>query len=142
LNRHYLEVAARAAIRNWVEAEGVLAAELREPIPITHDLLSRWLHRWNLARANANTLRPLLLAKLNDVVRPEFLRAPVDQLPSIVVETAIALEQARETKGKQISMMSKFAFSLRPEDVVPSDKWAHQGLGSGPIDLLETARPA
>ena len=61
--------------------------------------------------------------------RPALIAAPEERLPALIPELARGLEAAGATKGEQTSLVSKFAFSLRPEVIVPYDKRARQGLG-------------
>ena len=130
LDLSHLEVAARSAIRTWAGGEGRMSREIRELGAIDEAFLRRWLGLWMLARANALVYRPRLAAELGTVVRPALIAAPEERLPALVSELADGLEAAGATKGVQTSLVSKFAFSLRPEVIVPYDKRARQGLGA------------
>jgi len=72
---------------------------------------------------------PRLAAELGAVVRPTLIAAPEERLPALIPKLARGLQTAGATKGVQTSLVSKFAFSLRPEVIVPYDKRARQGLG-------------
>jgi len=129
LDLHHLEVAARSAIRTWAWGEGRMSREIRELGAIDEAFLRRWLGLWMLARSNPTPYRPLLAAELGTVVRPALIAAPEEQLPTLVSELARGLQAAGATRGLQTSLVSKFAFSLRPEVIVPYDKRARQGFG-------------
>ena len=129
LDLAHLEVAARSAIRTWAGKEGQMSRELRELGVIDEAFLRRWLDLWMLARSNPISYRPLLAAELGTVVRPALIAASEEQLPALVSELARGLQAAGATRGLQTSLVSKFAFSLRPEVIVPYDKRARRGLG-------------
>ena len=129
LDLHHLEVAARSAIRTWAGGEGRMSREIRELGAIDEAFLRRWLGLWMLARSNPTPYRPLLAGELGTVVRPALIAAPEEQLPALVSDLARGLKAAGATRGLQTSLVSKFAFSLRPEVIVPYDKRARQGLG-------------
>lgn len=123
-----LDVAARAAIRTWAGKEGTLSRELQAQGPSSEEFLRAWLGWWMLARANPIPYRPWLATQLQTVVRPQVLHASDVRLPPLVVSLAESLREARATRGLQTSLVSKFAFSLRPESIVPYDRRARLGL--------------
>lgn len=129
LDRSHLEVAARSAIRTWAGGEGRMSREIREMSVIDEAFLRRWLGLWMLARSNARVYRPRLAAELGAMVRPALIAAPEERLPALIPELARSLEAAGASNGVQTSLVSKFAFSLRPEVIVPYDRRAREGLG-------------
>lgn len=129
LDVSHLEVAARSAIRTWAGGEGRMSREIQNLGVIDEAFLRRWLGLWMLARSNPRAYRPRLAAELGAVVRPTLIEAPEERLPVLIPELARGLEAAGATKGVQTSLVSKFAFSLRPEVIVPYDKRAREGLG-------------
>jgi hypothetical protein len=106
-----------------------MSREIRELGVIDEAFLRRWLGLWMLARSNPTRHRPLLAELLGTVLRPALTEAPEEGLPALVSSLARALQEAGATRGLQTSLVSKFAFSLRPEVIVPYDKRARQGLG-------------
>lgn len=128
IDQRFLEVAARSAIHTWAGKEGALSRELRALQTISEAFLSKWLGRWMLARSNPIPYRPLLAAQLEAVVRPALIGATEESLPTLVSDLAHGLKEAGATRGLQTSLVSKFAFSLRPEVIVPYDKRARLGL--------------
>lgn len=130
LDLRHLEVASRSAIRTWAGEEGALSREMRGTEAVSESFLSRWLGRWMLARSNPKRLRGRLAGQLETVVRPALIAAPDVELPALVSALARDLLDSEATKGIQTSLVSKFAFSLRPEVIVPYDKRARLGLGA------------
>jgi hypothetical protein len=129
LNADDLKLAARSAINSWKGSEGELARELQATSIITDDFLRRWLGLWMLARSNPKTHRTALAAFLSNAAKPRIAAASDAQLPALVCELAVEMFRLQATKGRQTSLMSKFAFSLRPEVIVPYDRRARLGLG-------------
>lgn len=129
LDMNHLEVAARSAIRTWDGEEGALSREMRATDTVSEAFLSRWLGRWMLARSNPTRLRAALAGQLETVVRPALIAAKDAELAGLVPVLASGLLEAGATTGLQTSLVSKFAFSLRPEVIVPYDKRARLGLG-------------
>jgi hypothetical protein len=129
LDMNHLEVAARSAIRTWDGEEGALSREMRATDTVSEAFLSRWLGRWMLARSNPTRLRAALAGQLETVVRPALIAATDAELAGLVPVLASGLLEAGATTGLQTSLVSKFAFSLRPEVIVPYDKRARLGLG-------------
>lgn len=128
-DKEKLRVAAVSAIHTWAGGEGELSREMLLPnFALTEEFLRRWLGRWMLARANPKNLRPKLAAQLRDVVRPTLMRSADKELPALISHFAGVLQKADATRGRQTSLVSKFAFSLRPEIIVPYDKRARDGL--------------
>jgi hypothetical protein len=124
-----LLLAATSAIRSWKGPEGALARELQSIPTITEDFLRRWLGRWNLARSNPKTHRTELATFLSQYARPRIAIATDAELPALVCVLAADMRQVCATKNLQTSLVSKFAFSLRPEVIVPCDRRARLGLG-------------
>jgi hypothetical protein len=128
VDKHKLEVAARSAIRTWAGKEGTMSRQLRAGEAITEAFLQRWLGHWMLARSNPVSLRAALATELQTTVRPALIEATEDRLPQLVCDLADLLRQGNATRGLQTSLVSKFAFSLRPEVIVPYDRRARLGL--------------
>jgi hypothetical protein len=124
----HLRVAARSAVRNWAGEEGALSRDMRAMGPISEAFLRRWLGRWRLARSNPTRLRSQLARQLEGVVRSAVIEADETDLPTRIPDLAAGLKEAGATRGLQTSLVSKFAFSLRPEVIVPYDRRARLGL--------------
>jgi hypothetical protein len=124
----HLKVAARSAVRTWAGGEGIMSREVQERGVIDQAFLRRWLGLWMLARANPRPYRASLAEKLGTVLRPALLGATEERLPALVPEFTLWLQNEGATRGLQTSLVSKFAFSLRPEVIVPYDKRARHGL--------------
>ena len=127
-DRCLLTIAGCAAIRAWLCNEGHLAKKLQNPSTrIDPQFLSRWLGLWMLARSNPVIYRDKL-AKTLEVIRPALFEASASNLPGLVDGFAQHLKLSNATRGIQTSLVSKFAFSLRPEVIVPYDKTARSAL--------------
>ena len=123
-------VACRSAIRTWAGREGQLSRELRAMSIISEEFLSRWLGLWMLARSNPKPYRPALAAQLGSEVLPQCLTASDKEMPELVSRLAVAIQAAGATRGIQTSLVSKFAFSIRPEVIVPYDRRARLALSA------------
>jgi len=128
VDRADLQIAACEAIRSWAN-EGSLANKLRQTETITEQFLSRWLGLWRLARANPLNLRTGLVQSLNESVRPRIMKSSAEELPALVSTLAAELQDGGMATGRQTSLVSKFAFSLRPEVIVPYDSTVRAALG-------------
>jgi hypothetical protein len=128
-NADDLQLAAQSAIKTWKGSEGALAQELQATSIISDDFLRRWLGVWMLARSNPKTYRTELASFLSEQAKPRITAASEAQLPTLVCELSVEMLQAQATRSRQTSLMSKFAFSLRPEVIVPYDRRARLGLG-------------
>jgi hypothetical protein len=124
-----LKHAAEAAIEAWAGREGALASELRSTPIISESFLKRWMGIWMLARSNPVCLRPALASFLTVHARPLIVKAKDDELPLLVTSLAAEIEASGAARTRQTSLVSKFAFSLRPESVAPYDRRARIGLG-------------
>lgn len=124
-----LKKASEAAIKGWAGHEGALASELQTTTKISEAFLKRWLSCWMLARSNPVSFRPALAEFLSVRARTRIVRANDDEVPAIVSSLATEIFTAGAAKTKQTSLISKFAFSLRPETVAPYDRRARIGLG-------------
>ena len=123
-----LELAAKEAIRTWILSEKKLSGQLLNISEITEDILKQWLGYWMLARSNPTYLRAELAKQLNELVRPSILNSSNEDLPLQIQFLTEELKKRNATKGKQTSLVSKIAFCLKPEIIVPYDKRARSGL--------------
>jgi len=128
INFTNLQLAAKAAIQTWALREGEISKQTLTVITITEDFLRSWLGYWGLARSNPRSLRASLAEGLNDKVRPILIDSVMPDLPSQIPILAKMLHEAGATRGIQTSLVSKFAFCLRPEMIVPYDQHAKRAL--------------
>ena len=134
-----LELAAKEAIRAWIETEGKLSDELKSMSVITGDFLRKFVKDWILINTRmtlggSNEKYAEYAKQLNDLVKPKIMDYSDEELPlkiqSITEELKKTGVTARKngTKTMETSLVSKFAFCLRPEIIVPYDKRARSGL--------------
>ncbi|MAI42721.1 MAG: hypothetical protein ACJ0Q6_05375 [Candidatus Azotimanducaceae bacterium] len=128
INLKNLELAAKAAIQTWAMREEEISEQTRTIARITETFLQSWLGYWMLARSNPRSLRAPLAEYLNDKVRPVLIDSVTSDLPSQIPILANMLHEAGATRGIQTSLVSKFAFCLRPEMIVPYDQHAKRAL--------------
>ena len=115
--------AAPYAIYKWVESEKDSLDYVKSQLD--EESITLWLTQWKLHRANPKGTRTKLMKCLTKL-RPRIIEAHKHELPQIVDDGVDML--ARATNKRQMSLMSKFAFSLRPSVGVPYDKFALEGL--------------
>ena len=128
INFTNLQLAAKAAIQTWALKEEEIARQTMTVIRINETFLQSWLGYWMLARSNPRSLRAPLAEGLNDKVRPTLIDSVAPDLPSQIPILAKMLHEAGATRGLQTSLVSKFAFCLRPEIIVPYDQHAKRSL--------------
>ena len=124
----YLDIAAGEAILQWINKEQKLIQELKSSETMTLDDLKKWLGYWMLARGNPVNQRDDLLKSINEFLRPAILSVSDDELPKEIYSMAKQLKRLGGTKSIQTSLVSKFAFCMRPELIVPIDQRARKGL--------------
>ena len=117
-------VAALYAIYKWVESEQCSVKQIQSSNPIDVEILSRWLTQWNLNRPNPKNDRKKLVTALNKI--RTTLKA--EDISGGVMDGVYRL-QVDYRKTRQISLMSKFAFSLHPDLAAPYDRRALHSLG-------------
>ena len=125
-----LMACAKAAILRWSGPEGTRAKALQQGCTIDKEFTRQWLSEWGLSISNPTRYRENLAVFLSDVARPAILPEPEGSLPKLVEKLVIEMQAANAAKDRQTSLMSKFAFSLRPEALVPYDKRARAGIKS------------
>ena len=128
INLKNLELAAKAAIQTWAMREEEISEQTRTIARITETFLQGWLGYWMLARSNPRFLRAPLAEYLNDKVRPVLIDSLGPDLPPQIPILAKMLHEVAATRGIQTSLVSKFAFCLRPEIIVPYDQHAKRAL--------------
>lgn len=128
VNYETLLACAKAAILRWSGPEGTRAKALQQGCTIDTEFTRQWLSEWGLSISNPTRYRENLAAFLSDVARPAILTEPEGSLPKLVEKLVIEMQAANAAKDRQTSLMSKFAFSLRPEALVPYDKRARAGI--------------
>jgi len=128
-NYKNLELAVREAILQWINKEQNLSQEMLNSPGMTLSDLKKWLGYWMLARANPVIYRDQLLTQINEFLKPNILSIPDDEIPENIYPLAKELKNRGGTKNIQTSLVSKFAFCLRPELIVPIDSKAKEGLG-------------
>ena len=121
---------AKAAISRWSGPEGTKAKALQKGCKIDVEFTRQWLSEWGLSISNPNKYRENLAVFLSDVARPAILIEHERSLPELVEKLVIEMQAANAAKNRQTSLISKFAFSLRPETLVPYDKRARSGIRS------------
>jgi hypothetical protein len=118
-------IAARAAIATWFGDEGQTAEKIQHQ-PVDLDLLKKWLGLWMLARTVGTDRRERLRDFLNSTARGKLLEPSagcktVEQLSAQVKADGIL-------PGPPTSLISKFAFNLRPDRFVPYDSRVRAAL--------------
>ena len=124
----YLVIAAGEAILQWINKEQTLIQKLKSSETMTLDDLKKWLGYWMLARGNPVNQRDDLLKGINEFLRPSILSFSDDELPKQIYSMAKQLKHLGGTTSIQTSLVSKFAFCMRPELIVPIDERARKGL--------------
>ena len=124
----YLVIAAGEAILQWINKEQTLIQKLKSSETMTLDDLKKWLGYWMLARGNPVNQRDDLLKGINEFLRPSILSFSDDELPKQIYSMAKQLKRLGSTTSIQTSLVSKFAFCMRPELIVPIDERARTGL--------------
>jgi hypothetical protein len=118
-------IAARAAIATWFGKEGEAAEKIQNGAVDLH-LLKSWLSLWMLARTVATDKRERLRAFLNSTARQKLLE------PSAGCETIERLSRQVRAEGilpgRPTSLISKFAFMLRPDRFLPYDARVRRAL--------------
>ena len=110
----YLDIAAGEAILQWINKEQTLIQKLKSSETMTLDDLKKWLGYWMLARGNPVNQRDDLLKSINEFLRPAILSVSDDELPKEIYSMAKQLKRLGGTKNIQTSLVSKFAFCMRP----------------------------
>lgn len=126
-----IRLAALEAVKCWKGKEGQLSKRLQiSDIPIDEDFLGCWLIHWMVARNIRIGARADLADYLDKCVRSKVLNAPETVLPDMVefISRNISEKGWTVNKGRPTSLVSKFAFSLRPMDVSPYDSRARRAL--------------
>ena len=123
------QLAARSAVASWFNQEGPLATDIQTAQTIQEPLVKQWLTYWMVARTAKRENRAQLC---------EFLNKAKERLsnPSLTGSTAFSLVETLAEEGKGLgifngrptSLVSKFAFSCRPELFSPYDRLARAAL--------------
>lgn len=122
-----LQIAAPYAIYKWVESEKRSVEEIQSCKQICVDTWSRWLTQWNLNRTNPRNTRENLATLLNEI--RVKLEAEESDLPKRVMDGVKQLKEAHGISDcQQTSLVSKLAFSLRPDVAAPYDSRALRSL--------------
>lgn len=120
-------LAARAAVACWFGKEGQLAAKL-QCSDLDEPLLRKWLATWMLSRSVPMERREKLRSFLRETVRPALLGASRSSEYELVDELSQQARASGILNGRPTSLISKFAFSLRPEIFTPYDRRARIAL--------------
>ena len=123
-----LRKCADGAILRWNAAEGKLAKELQEGCDIDYEFLTKFQQVWQLNRIFSTDYRTKVATFLRDRARPAIQVEKESMLPTLVQKLVLEMVDAKAAPNKQTSLMSKFAFSLRPEALVPYDARARDGI--------------
>ena len=138
-----IDLAALEAIRAWDETEGKNSNDLRSIEFINAEFVESFVKLWMLrsiriALADKDpSVRDQkysnFAAELNNVVKPKIMSYSDEQLPSKIQSIAENMRDSgvtirNGTKTLEISCVSKFAFCLRPEIIVPYDTKARGAL--------------
>jgi hypothetical protein len=120
-------IAARAAIATWFGNNGQTAEKIQHQ-PVDLAVLKSWLSFWILARTVGSGRREAIRDFLNHTARGKLLE------PSASCETVEQLSAQVKTDGimpgRPTSLISKFAFTLRPESFVPYDRRVRGALNA------------
>lgn len=135
-----LRCAALRAISVWADGEKRSAMAIRPPIDIddSSEVLKKWLTGWGLSKNNPKYVRPKLAEYLNEL-GPRIEEAQGTCLPRLIQEEIKERRCPGRRKDKEIegqcpefrrqpSLLSKFAFSIRPTVAVPYDQNALNAL--------------
>ena len=122
-----LRKCADGAILRWNAAEGTLAKELQEGCDIDYEFLTKFQQVWQLNRIFSTDYRAKVATFLRDRARPAIQAEKKNSLPALVEKLVLEMEE-KVLPSKQTSLMSKFAFSLRPESLIPIDARAREGI--------------
>ena len=134
-----LVACAKAAILRWSGPEGTRAKALQQGCTIDTEFTRQWLSEWGLSRAVPTRYRNVVVDFLRDNARPKIINEKEDTLAELVqtlvrdlegASRIVVIKPGEKALGKQTSLMSKFAFSLRPEALIPYDQWARDGIKS------------
>ena len=138
-----LDLAALEGIRAWDETEGKISNDLRSISHVNTEFVKSFVKLWMLrsitiALADKDSFvrdqkYSKFAAELNNVVKPKIMSYSDQQLPSEIQSIAENMRDSgvtmkNGTKTLEISCVSKFAFCLRPEIIVPYDKTARVAL--------------
>ena len=139
MNYETLLACAKAAILRWSGQEGTRAITFQQGCTIDKEITRQWLSDWGLSRAVPTRYDNVVVDFLRDNVRPKIINEKEDTLAELVQTLVLDLEDAsrivvlkerEKALGKQTSLMSKFAFSLLSEALIPYDKRARDGIKS------------
>ncbi len=123
------ELAARSAVASWFNKEGPLAIDIQTAQTIQEPLVKQWLTYWMVARTAKKEKRAHLCEFLGEAKKSLSNPALTGAKAFSLVET-LAVEGKRLGifNGRPTSLVSKFAFSCRPEIFSPYDRLARAGL--------------
>jgi hypothetical protein len=118
------KLAAQTAIALWFGDEGKLALEIQEK-PLDDELLTRWLVNWDVVRRAPKEKREELCVFLNNA-KPKLTAHPMDY--KLVEKLRQQALNEGVFRGRETSLMSKFAFSCSPTTFAPYDYYGRCGL--------------
>src|SRR5262249_28819524 len=115
------QLAAKIAVYEWLNKEGQFAKAIQNEHPLQLKLFNQWLHKWNLLQWVPSGTKRELLGFL-DAAKPQLTSAQAGREAYELVQELV--RQAQEeglVRGRQTSLMSKFAFSCNPKTFAPYD---------------------
>lgn len=125
------ELAARCAVMIWFKKEGPLVQSVQVAEYLDQPLVKRWLSYWMVARTVSRQNRAGLSDFLHNAKSRLICPSPIStDAFSIVEELADEGGRLPVFNGRPISLVSKFAFSCRPDLFSPTDSRARKGLGA------------
>lgn len=136
--KNLLQIAAPYAIYKWAESEKYSVEEIQSYSRIDENVLSGWLRKWGLSQAlikhrpspKTTSMQEIHERLANSLceIRPLLLGSRKKDIPHIVEKSVKKLQDDGVTIARQTSLISKFAFSLRPDITAPYDSYARGGL--------------
>ncbi len=111
-------IAAHAAVATWFNKEGQKAEEIQRGL-LDPDTLRSWLTLWMLVRTVGTDRRERLRDFLNNTAHAKLVDASAGC--ETVEHLSVQIRDDGILRGRATSLVSKFAFALRPNTFVPYD---------------------
>jgi hypothetical protein len=121
-------LACLAAFNERTLGEGAVAKETKELSSFDEDFTKKWLAYWMLSRTVSLENRSKLASFMTNVIRPLILSTPDTHAKLAVAGLAKRAKSEGGAKGVATSLVSKFAFSLKPEVYAIYDRRARDAM--------------
>lgn len=130
--KHDLELAAKVAVLSWRGNEEQICLKIQNASRIGRKLGREWLNYWMLSRTapleNRDSLYRYMTRARRQLLSPNLTSERAYYLVQNIAETGA---QLGGTTGRPLSLVSKLAFSCKPELFSPYDKRARAALKLG-----------